>query len=189
MTCGCEHLTKGYGAQTVLEDLTLTFQPGGAYCLMAPSGGGKTTLFRLFAGLEMPDSGRVLGFPACRMSMVFQEDRLFEHLSPVTNAALVQPKPDRAAIARALEEILPRDCLTQPVRELSGGMKRRAAIARAVLCPSEVLLLDEPFTGLDEETRLRTIRFVRDRRGDRLLLLTTHRPEEAELLGAETIRL
>ena len=74
-------------------------------------------------------------------------------------------------------------------RERARALSEEAAIARAVLCPSEVLLLDEPFTGLDEETRLRTIRFVRQRRGDRLLLLTTHRPEEAELLGAETIRL
>lgn len=189
MTYGCEHLTKRYGAQTVLEDLSLTFQRNRAYCVMAPSGGGKTTLFRLLAGLETPDGGRLLGFPSCRMSMVFQEDRLFEHLSPVTNAALVQQKPDRAAIARALEEILPPDCLTQPVRELSGGMKRRVAIARALFCPAQVLLLDEPFTGLDEETWLRTIRFVRERRGDRLLLLTTHRSEEAELLGAERIHL
>ncbi|MGM9537232.1 MAG: ATP-binding cassette domain-containing protein [Candidatus Onthomonas sp.] len=189
MTWGCEHLTKRYGTQTVLEDLNVTFAPGGVYSIMAPSGGGKTTLFRLFAGLEAPDGGRVLGFQGCRISMVFQEDRLFEHLSPVTNAALVQQRPDWGAITHALEEILPRDCLTQPVRELSGGMKRRVAIARAVLCPSEVLLLDEPFTGLDEETRMRTIQFVRERRGDRLLLLTTHRLEEAELLGAEIIRL
>lgn len=189
MIYGCEHLTKAYGGQTVLRDLSLTFQPGERCCIMAPSGGGKTTLFRLLAGLERPDSGRLLGFDRARVAMVFQEDRLCSHLSPVTNATLVQEKPDRGAICRALEEILPADCLTQPVRELSGGMKRRAAIARALLAPSDVILMDEPFTGLDEENRERVIRFVLERREGRLLLFTTHRQEEAALLGARTIQI
>lgn len=189
MIYGCEALTKGYGEQTVLRDLTLTFQTGECCCVMAPSGGGKTTLFRLLTGLERPDSGRLLGFDRAKLAMVFQEDRLCEHLSPVTNVAMVQERPDRREIAKALEEILPADCLRQPVRELSGGMKRRVAIARAMLAGSDVLLMDEPFTGLDEENRERVIQFVQARRKGRLLLLTTHRPEEAELLGARVVRL
>ena len=190
MIYGCEHVTRRYGANTVLRDLTLSFAPGGCYCLMAPSGAGKTTLFRLLAGLERPDAGQLVGFDRARCAMVFQEDRLCMHLSPVTNAAMVQPgRADRAALAAALGEILPPACLRQPVRELSGGMKRRVAIARAVLAPSDVLLLDEPFTGLDGDSRARTAEWVNRRRAGRLLIFTTHRADEAALLGAEILPL
>ena len=190
MIYGCEHVTRRYGAHTVLRDLTLSFAPGGCYCLMAPSGAGKTTLFRLLAGLERPDAGQLVGFDRARCAMVFQEDRLCAHLSPVTNAAMVQPgRADRAVLAAALGEILPPACLRQPVRELSGGMKRRVAIARAVLAPSDVLLLDEPFTGLDGDSRARTAEWVSRRRAGRLLIFTTHRADEAALLGAEILPL
>ncbi|MCD7945442.1 MAG: ATP-binding cassette domain-containing protein [Clostridiales bacterium] len=188
MIYGCEGLRKRYGSLTVLDGVSLSFAPGDCMAIMAPSGGGKTTLFRLLAGLEMPDGGRILGFDRAKISMVFQENRLCEHLSPVTNVALVQTKPDRAALRRELEIILPADCLDRPASTLSGGMKRRTAIARAVLAPSDVLLLDEPFTGLDEETREKVIRFVQERQNGRLLLMTTHLREEAVALGAEVIQ-
>ncbi len=187
---GCEHITRRYGERTVLRDLTLSFDPGGCYCLMAPSGAGKTTLFRLLAGLERPDGGRLVGFGGARCAVVFQEDRLCAHLSPVTNVAMVQPgRADRAALEAALGEILPANCLHQPVRELSGGMKRRVAIARAVLAPSDVLLMDEPFTGLDGASRARTAAWIAARRAGRLLLLSTHRADEAALLGAQLLTL
>lgn len=189
MTYGCEDLCKRYGPLTVLDGVSLSFSAGDCVAIMAPSGGGKTTLFRLLAGLEMPDEGRIVGFDRAKISMVFQEDRLCGHLSPVTNVALVQQKPDRTALRRELETILPADCLDRPASTLSGGMKRRTAIARAVLAPSDVLLLDEPFTGLDEETRGRVIRFVQERQNGRLLLMTTHLREEAAALGAEIIGL
>ncbi|MCC8183032.1 MAG: ATP-binding cassette domain-containing protein [Clostridiales bacterium] len=189
MIYGCEGLCKRYGPLTVLDRVSLSFPAGACVAIMAPSGSGKTTLFRLLAGLEAPDEGRLLGFDQSKIAMVFQEDRLCGHLSPVTNVALVQPRPDRAAIRRELETILPSGCLDRPVNTLSGGMKRRAAIVRAMLAPSDVLLLDEPFTGLDEENRENVIRFVRERQKGRLLLMTTHLREEAAALGAEIVRL
>ena len=189
MIYGCERLYKSYGAHRVLENLTLSFPSGNRYCIMSPSGGGKTTLFRLFSGLEVPDGGRLIGFDTARISMVFQEDRLCDHLSPITNTALVQTRPNRGDIHAYLTELLPESCLYQPVSALSGGMKRRVAIARALLADSDVLLLDEPFTGLDEESRSRTIDFVRSHQGGRLLLMATHHPEEAEQLGAEILHL
>lgn len=185
MSYGCEKLGKSYGGRKVLADLTLSFSPGERICIAAPSGGGKTTLLRLLAGLERPDSGRVIGFDRAQLSMVFQEDRLFGQRSPVANVAMTQKGPDRAAIAAALKELLPAHCLDQPVRELSGGMRRRVAIVRAVLHRSDVLLLDEPFAGLDEENRAKAIRFIRDRQGDRLLLFTAHSPEEGGLLDMD----
>lgn len=186
---GCEKLVKRFGSQTVLDGLTLTFQKGGCYCLMAPSGGGKTTLFRILAGLEQADSGRLVGFEGARFSMVFQENRLCEQLTPVTNVAMVQEKPDRKGIEAELSRILPPGCLYQTAATLSGGMKRRVAIARALLADSDVLLMDEPFTGLDEENRDKVIAYVKEKKGDRLLLLTTHRRSEAEALGATVIEL
>lgn len=186
---GCEKLVKRYGGQTVLNELTLSFEEGGCYCLMAPSGGGKTTLFRILAGLEQADSGKLVGFEGAKLAMVFQENRLCEQLTPVTNVAMVQTAPDRKRIEAELSKILPPSCLCQTAATLSGGMKRRVAIARALLSDSDILLMDEPFTGLDEENREKVMDYVKEKKGDRLLLLTTHRPEEAEALGATVINL
>lgn len=88
-----------------------------------------------------------------------------------------------------LREILPEECLAQPVSTFSGGMKRRAAVARAMAVPSAILLMDEPFTGLDERTRDEVISYILRYRGDRMLLLTTHEPEDVEKLGAECVRM
>ena len=85
--------------------------------------------------------------------------------------------------------MLPEECLTRPVSTLSGGMKRRVAILRAVLAPSDILLLDEPFTGLDEGTKQEVIRYILDRRAGRFLLVTTHQEEDALLLNGQIIRL
>ena len=184
MDFGCRDLRKRYGDRTVLDGLTFSCRSGDRLCLWAPSGGGKTTLLRVLAGLERLDGGSVTGFDRARIAMAFQEDRLCPRLSAVTNAALVQRRPDRDAIAKAMAEILPPECLRQPVGELSGGMRRRAAAARAALADSDVLLLDEPFAGLDGESRDRTARFLLSRQGGRLLLFTAHAPEEAALLDA-----
>lgn len=186
---GCEELTKSYHGRTVLDKLTLSFPAEGCVCLMAPSGGGKTTLFRILAGLEQADSGHLTGFQQARTAMVFQEDRLCEQLTPVTNVAMVQTAPDRKAIEAELAQILPSECLYQKAATLSGGMKRRVAIARALLAESDILLMDEPFTGLDEENRENVMAYVKEKKGRRLLIFTTHRPEEAGALGAEIIRL
>ena len=110
--------------------------------------------------------------------MVFQEDRLIPELTAAANLKLVgvkEPLP-------WLREILPEECLAQPVSTFSGGMKRRAAVARAMAVPSAILLMDEPFTGLDERTRDEVISYILRYRGDRMLLLTTHEPEDVEKL-------
>ena len=78
--------------------------------------------------------------------------------------------------------LLPEECLNRPVSTLSGGMKRRTAILRALLTKSDMLLLDEPFTGLDEETKIDVIRFLQEYRNNRFLLISTHQKEDVELL-------
>ena len=117
--------------------------------IAAPPGGGKTTLLRCIAGLEMPDSGTVTGVPE-RLGFVFQEDRLCPQLDAVENVRLVtgraMSRPDIEAHLRELELA---DCLHQRAAELSGGQRRRVSIARAVCYVPELLLLDEPFSALD----------------------------------------
>ena len=157
---------------------------------MAPSGSGKTTLFRVLLGLEHADSGEIRGISPGRISMMFQEDRLCETLTPVENVALVLPAETRRAdVAALLAEILPTDCLWQPAMELSGGMRRRVSLARAVAFSSDLIVLDEPFTGLDQATKEKVIAFVLRHRAGRTLLVATHGEDDARLLGAERVNL
>ena len=184
------HVYKAYGANEVLQRVTFTLPGGGVRCLMAPSGSGKTTLFRVLLGLEHADSGEIRGISPGRISMMFQEDRLCETLTPVENVALVLPAETRRAdVAALLAEILPRDCLGQPAMELSGGMRRRVSLARAVAFPSDLIVLDEPFTGLDQATKEKVIAFVLRHRAGRTLLVATHGEDDARLLGAERVNL
>ena len=181
---------KSYEGRTVLADVTLTLRAGGVTCLMAPSGSGKTTLLRVLLGLERPDSGEVLGVEPGRVAMMFQEDRLCETLTSVENVALVLPGRVRRAEVRALlEEVLPPDCMGQPAMELSGGMRRRVSLVRALAFPSDLVVLDEPFTGLDTGTRRAVIDFVLRHRHGRTMLVATHGEDDARLLGADLVNL
>lgn len=181
---------KAYGDKTVLDGVTLTLEAGRTYCLMAPSGSGKTTLLRVLLGLEGIDGGSIGGVGRSRVAMMFQEDRLCEVLTAVENVALVLPRDVRRADVRALlEEILPPDCMEKPVMQLSGGMRRRVSLVRAMAFPSDAVVLDEPFTGLDAGTRRTVIDFVLRHRAGRTLLVATHGQDDARLLGADTIDL
>ena len=226
-----EGLSKSFGARPVLSDLSLAFPGPGIYCVMAPSGAGKTTLFRILMGLESADGGRIrfldagqgtgkpapdagqsagkpapdagqgAGKPApdaapglsrreVRMAAIFQEDRLIEFLTPLENAALALPgRSDPAVLFAECSRILPGESLTRPVRTLSGGMRRRCCLMRALLSPARFLILDEPFTGLDPETKKEAIRCLLARADGRLILLATHSEEDAALLGGHIVRL
>ena len=177
-----EGLCKSYNGRPVLTDVNAVFPPG-ITCVAAPSGTGKTTLLRLLLGLERPDGGRILGAD-CRWAAVFQEDRLLEDLSAAGNLRFALGEvPGEAG------EVLARLGLTDagPVRAWSGGMKRRLALARALLAPAEALALDEPFTGLDGENRARCLALLRERAGGRPVVLATH--DLAGLEDAPVLRL
>lgn len=174
-------ICKSYNGRSVLQDYSLTMEPGGRYVLMAPSGAGKTTLLRILTGLDNADAGQVSGMPE-RVGMVFQEDRLCEDCDAVCNIMLGASGADAGQVRREAALILPESCLDQPVRALSGGMRRRVALLRAALSDAEVLILDEPFAGLDEENRARTATYLLGRLHERTLLVTTHREEDAALL-------
>ena len=141
-----EHIYKSYGQAVVLQDFSYAFTQGGITCIMGESGAGKTTLLRLLMGLEKADSGIITGFD--KVSAVFQENRLIEHLNAVENTALVIKDRNAGKCAyEQLLQLLPKEALLKPVREYSGGMKRRVALVRAMAADSEIVLLDEPFTA------------------------------------------
>ena len=182
------NLCKAYGGVPVLENVT--FHAGeGVTCIMAPSGAGKTTLLRILMGLEQADSGTVTGMEG-RLSVVFQEDRLLEHLTAEENLRFVLGDGyDPKAAGAMLERLGLSQEGGKPVGLFSGGMKRRLALARALLAPFDVLLLDEPFTGLDGENRSRAIACVREAARDKTVLLVTHQPRDAEDLAAPVVSL
>ena len=180
-------LAKSYGDKQVLHNLCMTLPSGRVTCLMGPSGIGKTTLLRLLAGLEAPDGGTITGMDGARIGMVFQEDRLLDWLDPVENIRLTAPAINIEKAMEALRRFGLGECAGQAVSELSGGMRRRVALLRALLSPAEVLLMDEPFNGLDEATREAVIRETLRLINGRTALIVTHDPGEAKLLGAEVV--
>lgn len=186
------HLSKSFGSLAVLQNINLCLSFGKVYALMGSSGSGKTTLLRILMGLETADSGDILWHsslsPSPRISVVFQEDRLCESFSPIENIRMVLPKDfSDSALLQECMHLLPEESLFRPVSTLSGGMKRRTAILRAVLCPSDFLLFDEPFTGLDETTKHFVIRYILEKAENRTILFTTHNKEEISLMGAELL--
>ena len=180
----------------MLKELSFTIRYGCITALMAPSGAGKTTLLRILMGLDEADSGSVEGIQGMRLSAVFQEDRLCGNLSPVSNIRLTAGSHfPKQTILRALEETDLISCASQPVRELSGGQSRRVALLRALLSPYDLLLLDEPFKGLDTDTRLRimdytlgSVRQAAAAGNAKTVLLVTHEESEASYMADEIIR-
>ncbi len=184
-------LHKSYDNHIVLDGLTYTFPGGAVTCVAGPSGSGKTTLLRLIAGLEAPDAGSISGVPEGGISMVFQEDRLPPQLSAADCLRCVLKKgPSREGrIADALAALGLSEVSGQRVSEFSGGMRRRVALARALLFPSPLVLLDEPFKGLDADTRRHAVGFTLSMLAGRTTLLVTHDPEDVADFGGMALRL
>lgn len=184
-----DQVTKTYGDNIILNRIDKRFDKGGCYILMAPSGRGKTTLFRAISGLEPLSDGEIKG--NFFVSYMFQEDRLVDSELTINNILLMDQELTGLHKAKQISEIaselLPKECLKQPVKELSGGMKRRVALIRAMLYLYEkkdaVCLLDEPFSGLDLETKKKAVDFIKKYQNGRTILLATHDEEDVNLLG------
>lgn len=188
MLINYKDISKMYDGKLVLNGVNLTIDTASDnrdVLLRGPSGVGKTTFLRIVAGLESADSGRcevsmgeaARGGLGLRVGMVFQENRLLTELSAVSNVCCISSSVSRERARAALGEILPEDSLDKPVKELSGGMQRRVAIVRAMLPASDLLVMDEPFTGLDSETRYRVISYIMKNKGSRPLILASHETE------------
>lgn len=174
----------GYPGREVFRDFSLRGEPGERLMLTGASGCGKTTLLRLMAGLERPQRGEVLGIPAGGISMVFQENRLLPGLTVLENLRIAVPGAAEGELLAVLEAVGLRGEAGRRPGELSGGMARRAAIARAAALGSGLVLLDEPFTGLDGENREKAAALLRERFKGAVLAAAVHHREEGELLGA-----
>lgn len=179
------NISMAYGEKTVFSGLSLAFSSPGQYAVLGPSGRGKTTLLRLIAGLEQPLSGTVRIPEKARIAFCFQEDRLLPWKTVLENVSLVCSDPEAAR--RWIEKVgLSGEENSYPAA-LSGGMKRRAALARALAYDADVLLMDEPFRALDEQTHAQMLALVRQAAKDKLLILVTH--DEADAQGMQIIRL
>ena len=182
------NVSVSYGEKHVLTDFSAVFPAGRCTAIMGPSGCGKTTLLSVIAGLLVPDAGEVVGMPP-RFTMVFQEDRLCEDFTVVANLRLVTPRARAAEIPVVLAAVGLSDLGAKRVTELSGGMKRRVAIARALLGEGDVLLMDEPFKGLDAETKGEVIRAVQKWMERKTVIFVTHDSGEVPEMKGEVLQL
>ena len=180
-----QNLSLRFGEKQVLSDLQAVWPDSGTVLLRGASGSGKTTLLRVLAGLLVPDAGAVRGLKGRRIAMVFQEDRLLPWRTALENVELIS---DRATAKSLLEQLDLADALDQRPDALSGGMRRRVALARALAFSDDVLLLDEPFNGLDAAHRAQAAGLLC--RCSQLRIVATHSEEDADLLDAvATLRL
>ena len=188
-----EQVCRSFGEKHVLRDVSFRVPEGGTLVLTGESGSGKTTLLRILLGLDKADSGSVRFGERAPQSfgVVFQEDRLVETCSALENVRMIlrntSSRPSDDEIRSALLELLPEESLALPIAKFSGGMKRRLAVVRAMLSDGEVLLMDEPLTGLDEENRAKVLRFIAAHQNGRPVIFTAH--EMDDLPGYEEYRL
>ena len=189
MSRKAENITKRFGEVTVLDGFTHDFEDGAVNVIMGASGCGKSTLLAILMGVMEPDSGAVTGNDV-RLSAVFQEDRLSENLTVLSNIRLVLgKKAGRDMLISELAKVGLSDCADKPARDLSGGMKRRTALLRALLVEYDILFLDEPFKGLDADTKRTVMEYTKRKTAGKTVILVTHDREEAVFFGGEIIEL
>lgn len=181
-----ENIYKRFGEKQVFAGYSLTVPAGARICITGGSGSGKTTLLNMILGLVKPDSGSVTGVPQ-KVAAVFQEDRLPEYMSAFANVRFVTgksvPPRDITALLGMLGLEGSEYC---KAAQLSGGMKRRAAIARALAAESELVVMDEPFSGLDAETKSTVIDVINRLTEGKTFICVTHDPSDAAALNAQT---
>ena len=197
------HLTRAFGGGPVVDDVSLSVAPGQVMCLLGPSGCGKSTTLRMIAGVERPDQGeiRIDGVPvfgagamvppeARSVGLMFQDFALFPHLTVAQNVAFGL-KGDKAAKAARVGELLERVTLSgygdKHPHQLSGGEQQRVALARALAPRPRVMLMDEPFSGLDNRLRdgIRDVTLEVLKEEGAAVLLVTHEPDEAMRMADE----
>ena len=189
-----KNVSKTYGEKQVLSQLSKEFPAGETTVIMGVSGCGKTTLLRILLGLEKVDSGKVTGMPE-RVAVLFQEDRLCEDVSAYENIALVlerkkthaQRDAQKCRIEQEAAQVgISADDLKQNVMKLSGGMRRRIALLRALLYDADCVILDEPFKGLDATTKLIMMQYVKEKTAGKTTFLVTHDAAGAAFYGGNS---
>lgn len=183
-------LKKKFEQQTVLEGFSAKFGDNSITCIMGASGAGKTTLLNILLGLMDSDGGTVSGINGKRLSAVFQEDRLCEGLDAIGNIKLVADKKiTRKDIEEEFSRVGLEDYRGKPVSELSGGMKRRIALVRALITDPDIVIMDEPLKGLDAKLKHKATEYIKEKVKNKITIIVTHDKAEAEAFGAEIIML
>ena len=184
-----KEISLSFGRHAVLSNCSLHLAPGERIALMGPSGCGKTTLLRTALSLQQSDSGTVV-CRAHKPAAVFQEPRLLPWLTALENVNLVlSDTPETLPAARAWLECMElADSAGLYPAELSGGMQQRVSLARALACEPDLLVLDEPFKGLDSALYDRILEVLKKALDGASLLLATHREEEALVLNCRILR-
>ena len=190
MSIQIKGLTKRFNDIVLFQRWNAIIKENGVTCIMGPSGTGKTTLLHIMMGLKKADAGTIEGIGEKKMTCVFQEDRLCEGIDAIQNVLLVCDNTvNHIHVKEEFSKVGLTDYEDKPASELSGGMKRRVAIVRALLPMSDIVFLDEPFKGLDEELKKRVIHYVKEEVIGKTVILVTHDKEEAEALSAEYLYL
>lgn len=172
-----ENVTVSYDKQTVIKNLSFNFEKGKIYGISGNSGIGKTTLLNAIAMTVDLENGRIITNTQ-KIGYIFQEPRLFPWLNALENVMCVCHDRDKASYYLNL---LLKESENKYPHELSGGMKQRVSIARALAFEPELLLLDEPFKGLDEENKQNSIQTIFDFLRDKTAILISHNRDELEL--------
>ena len=186
MKIDIQGLTKTYGKEPIIKDLSLSFSPVGLYIIKGDSGVGKTTLLRIIGGIDRKYTGYVTRLNPGDISFAFQEYRLFDSLNALENVSI--GAHDTASFFRA-KRILSRlnfknkEMYLSP-NELSGGMKQRVSLARAFFHKGQVLLLDEPTKELDPDNVSCVLELIKEEANRRLVIMVTHKIEDIEALSS-----
>ena len=187
---GVTNISKAYKTLKVIENFSIEFEKGKISCIFGASGSGKTTLLNILTGITKMDSGQRINLEDKRFSYVFQEDRLLPFATAKQNLMFVledrYDKKEAEERAKKYVEVvgLARFMDSYP-HELSGGMQRRVSFARALAYEGDVLILDEPFKGLDQKLKKSLIEFVKSylKKDDAYVILVTHDMQEAVTLS------
>lgn len=183
-----ENLSKNYQGKEILKQINIQLEKRRTYCFMGPSGCGKTTFFHILLGIIKEDAGKIKGLKKCEVAAVFQESRLLEDYKAIDNAFLFgELSKGEEWENTEYEELLPKESKDKLAKELSGGMKRRVAILRAMNSEANIIILDEPFSGLDEKMKEITAAYILKKKGSKTLLVSTHNKEDVLLLGGKII--
>lgn len=162
----------------VIDNLSFEIKAGQSYGIFGKSGIGKSTLINLILGFENPDSGKIYT-DFNKASVIFQEDRLIDEISAFDNLKII--KNDEKLIYQTLKALNINE-VNKPIIKFSGGMKRRVAIGRAIIFDGDILIMDEPFAGIDDDNKAGAISLIKDIFKDRTIILVSHNKDDFNFL-------
>ena len=187
------NIYKSFGQQNIFTNFNAKFETGAFTAIMGSSGSGKTTLINLICGLMTPDYGNINGIKGHKISAVFQEDRLLEHQSGLKNIQYVLKKSQLKDCEQDIWELLVETELAEDAhkraRDYSGGMKRRLALCRALVIDFDIIILDEPFKGLDSGLKPKIMALTKARCAEKTVILVTHDVSEAVYFGGDIVNI